>query len=348
MEYYQGLINSLQRGVISPVYLFYGEEGYLKQKAVAKFRETVLTAAADFNFDLIEGDQTDAGTVAALAENLPFMAEKRLVVVKNAPWFKSGRKHKNDVDGAAEEPDSGTAAPLVDYLNNPLASTCLILITDDPVDKRKKLFKALTKIGQAVEFAPLKRTETARWVTDRCREAGKTISSGTVEVLLNMVGQPGLTGLTAELSKLITFVGTAKEITAPDVRQVVTSNLENSIFQVVDAVASRRGGPALAGIKGMLALKEPPQRIIAMLARQFRLIVQVMELHLQHYPEKEIAAKLGLHPFVAKKALAQSRGLTTARASRMLEQLADLDVAVKTGRQEFYPAIEWLIINFCR
>ncbi|PHJ37173.1 hypothetical protein P378_17880 [Desulforamulus profundi] len=88
MEYYKGLMNSLARGQVSPVYLFYGEEEYLKEKIVEKFKEVLLPQAADFNLDVVDGEETEPFTVVSLAENLPLWRNGDWLLSKIPPGFR--------------------------------------------------------------------------------------------------------------------------------------------------------------------------------------------------------------------------------------------------------------------
>ncbi|SHF48992.1 DNA polymerase III subunit delta [Desulforamulus putei] len=347
MEYYKGLLNSLARGQISPVYLFYGEEEYLKEKAVEKFKEVLLPQAADFNLDVVDGEETDLAAVVSLAENLPFLAERRLVIVKNTPWFSGKGKAKGDGEQASEDgKTSGKEAILLNYLSNPSPTTCLIFMTGEPVDRRKKLYKAVGSAGQAIEFKALKQAEMVSWVTQKIKAAGKKIDPAAARALVEANGKLGLLNLSNEVEKLLTYLGEGSEITLRDVRQVGVMNVEQNIFTVVDEAVAGHTSHALAGIRELLALKEQPPKILAMLARQIRIAIQVEALVREGCPEREVAGKLGLQDFVVRKALHQARKSGSRKLEWALEQIAVIDADIKKGRQDFLPAIESTLIKF--
>lgn len=339
MEYYKGLINSLERGQVAPVYLFYGDEEYLKEKAVEQFKEHLLPQAADFNLDILDGEEAELTTVVALAENLPFMAERRLVLVKNAPWFKGKVKSKSTATEAGEEKSTGQESPLINYLSQPSPSTCLIFVTGDSVDKRKKLFKTVDAVGKAIEFKSLKAGEMTAWVSNRIKAGGKKIDAQAARALVEANGKLGLLNLANEVEKLITYVGKDKEISLTEVQQVGVTNLEQNIFTVVDDAVNGYTSKAITGIKELLALKEQPVKILAMLARQFRLAFQVEALVRAGCPEREVAGKLGLQDFIVRKALAQARKSSGVKLEWALQRLAAMDADIKKGQQEFLPAI---------
>ncbi|MDO7788250.1 DNA polymerase III subunit delta [Desulforamulus aquiferis] len=351
MEYYVGLKNSLERGIIAPVYLFHGEEEYLKEKAISMFKDYLLPGAADFNLDIIDGEGTgtEISTVISLAENLPFLAEKRLVIVKKAPWFKG--KGKSKVTGAKvekQDKSDGNEELFFKYLNDPSPSTCLIFVTGDPVDRRKKLFKAIESSGRVIDFKSLKAAEMVNWVIERFKHAGKKISPPAARLLVDANGRLGLMNLYNEVEKLMTFAWDKKEVSPQDVEMVVVLNLEQNIFTVVDEAVVGNLSRALAGIRELLTLKEPPVKILTMLGRQFRLAIQAEALVKEGCPERELAGRLGVHDFVARKALGQARKSGPARLRYALEQLSSMDAAIKKGRQDFLPAIENTLINLNR
>ncbi|MFA4885606.1 MAG: DNA polymerase III subunit delta, partial [Desulfotomaculaceae bacterium] len=267
MNYYIELLNSIKRGVVNQVYLFYGEETYLREQAVTRFKEYYFPdRAQDLNFDLVDGETTSPADIVARAETLPLFAQKRLVVVKNPTFFKPAKKAGKE-DSADGEETAGPVkeAALLEYFNNPLDSTCLIFTTGDPVDKRKRLFKAIKKTGRVVEFTLLSRNDLTRWLAQKARTSGRKFAPGAAETLLDTVGT-SLQKLSVELEKLINYTTGQEVITPAEVRKICPPGLEENIFAVVDAVGNKRCGEALAAIKEMLAAKEPPFRLLAMVA----------------------------------------------------------------------------------
>lgn len=333
-------LNILKRGVISPVYLFYGEEGYLRDQALARLREFLgQDGEAGFNYDLIEGETASPADIAARAETLPFFAARRLVVVKNPTLFKSVQK-----SGEAESKAKAGEAPLLKYLQSPPETTCLVFSTGDPVDRRKRLFQAVSKSGRALEFTFLSRGELARWLAQKAGAAGRRFSPGAADVLLDAAG-PSLQRLVVELEKLLNYTEGKDVIGVDEVRRLCPPRLEDNIFSIVDAVGGRRCGEALSGIKEMLAAKEPPLKILAMISRQFRLLLQVHDLLGRGCPVRDLPGRLNLHPYVAQKVAAQCKNFSRPVLIGAVHSLSELDAAVKTGRQEFYPAVELFLLK---
>lgn len=353
MKYFIELLNSLKRGVISPVYLFYGEEDYLIREAVLRFQESLFPDGdAGMDLDIMAGETAAPREVTARAQALPFFAQRRLVLVKNTFFFKPARSGAARDNGAEAEEEhvetvpTGSEAPLLDYLKSPPDTTCLIFTTSGPVDRRRRLFKAMVKAGRAVEFTRLEKRDLARWLAQRVSGYGKSFSQGAVETLLERAGT-SLYALAREVEKLVSYAGDRKAIDVADVRELCPPPLEESVFNVVDAIGNRRAGIALSGIRDLLAAREPPVRLLALVARQFRLLLLVRDLLEQGCPAGQVAGRLKLHPFVAQKMAGQSINYSVTRLIRALEEVLELDEAFKSGRLEFYPGLEALLLRLC-
>jgi len=345
MKYYQELLNSLERGDIAPVYLFYGEEGYLREQGEMCFRHALLPAeTADFNLDLLDGETVDVKEIVSRAQTPPFMAPRRLVVVRRAPFFGGRGRGAAERDGAKASDGTVRDAVLLDYLKRPNTTTCLLFTTDQPVDQRRRLFKAVKQVGRAVEFTFLAPRDLIRWLHKRARQAGLEIEAEAAALLVERVGR-SLFLLAAEMEKLTAYAAAEKSITAEHVRRVTVPGVEESIFAVVDAIGERSPVRAIKGIRELLAAGQSGPAIAAMVARQFRLLLQAEELLGSGCPAGELAGRLEVHPFVARKIAAQAGNFNRGQLIRALTELLALDAAVKTGRREFYPAMEMFLLS---
>lgn len=344
---YSALDKSLQRQVISPVYLFYGEETYLRDGFINRFKALVPEDVRDFNMDIVDGKDTGLEAIVGMAMTMPFMSEKRMVIVKNAGFFKSKRKSQGDGGQEGEEKAEKTNTSeksLLNYLEEPVTSTCLIFCTDT-VDKKRKIYKAIEKTGQVVEFSPLKGKELNDWIDRRARNLGKIIEPQAMAGLITALGSD-LQHLNTELEKLACYSRTEK-ITAADVAEMVSKTAELSVFELVDAVGERSYNKAIRMAREMVFLGEPVIKLLFMIARQFRLILRSKDLHQRGYADKQVSGQLQVHPFVAQKCVKQSRNFSMDELKLALEQILKADSDIKNGRQEPMLALEMLIIRLC-
>lgn len=340
---YQGIMNSFKREVYSPVYLLYGEETYLRDEVLATFRTKLLPGeVTDFNLDLLDGNEVTPEVVVGMANTMPFMSDKRLVIVQESEWFKSRKKAAAE-DG--EEKGAGQEKILLEYLANPLDTTCLIF-TAASIDRKKKLYKAVEKAGQVVEFIPFKGKELNDWISRKVHLMGKKITPDAMARMITALGS-NLRLIENELQKLVFYIGVKEQITLDDVTNMVSKTVENSIFDLVDAVGERKYNLALQLTNEMIFYGEPPIKILYMIIRQFRIIYAAKIMHQQGYSEKQVASKIQVHPFVAQKCIRQGRNFSTDELDKALYKLLEADEALKTGKQEPVLAMERLIVELC-
>ncbi|MFZ5752765.1 MAG: DNA polymerase III subunit delta [Bacillota bacterium] len=334
---FQSVINSIKRGMVSPVYLLHGEEEYLQELIIKALKEHLLTPeTGDFNYDELDGENVSPGQIVASANTLPVFAEKRLVIVKRpSPYFLSKKKEGEDtgVDDKC----------LIEYISEPLSSTCLVFWLKETADKRKKLYKTIEKKGQVVEVTPLKGTELSNWLQEQAGALGKVLEPNALEYIVFHASHD-LRSLKNELDKLALFAGEERTISLPVVEKLLTKSIEANIFDLVDSLGLRKTEEALHELRNLLVMGEPAIRILFMIARQFRLILMVKDLEQRGFSEKQITAELSLHPYVTGKILRQARNFTFPELERNLEIILETDFALKNG-SPVQAALENLILK---
>lgn len=337
---YLGVVKSIERGLISPVYLLYGEESYLIENLIKGFKGLLVNQdTGDFNLDIIDGKTVGLNELVNLANTLPFMADKRLVIVHQADFFKAKKKGGDDEDNTGEK-------ALLTYLENPPDTTCLIMSLSEGVDKRKKIFKLVDKNGQVVDCSPLKGQALEEWISGRVKHHGVKIEKTALGKLIASVGS-NLNLLDNEIAKMSNYVVSTRTITLEIVDLMVSRTVENSIFDLVDAIGEKRIERALPIIKELLFQGEPAIRILFMITRQIRLIIQGKVLLEQGYAEKQIAGNLQVHPYVIQKCCKQGKNFTIEELEKALIHLLDVDYSLKTGRLEQNYALETLLVDLC-
>ena len=152
--------------------------------------------------------------------------------------------------------------------------------------------------------------------------------------------------LEKELEKLFSYTAFKDEITIQDVEDICTTQITNRIFDMVDAVAKKQQKKALDYYYDLVALKEPPLRILALLTRQFRILLEVKDLMKKGLGRQQIAQSAGLHPYVAGKCMDQSKGFSGRQIRSILEDAADMEEAAKTGRLDNTMCVEIFIVKY--
>lgn len=323
---YQSVINSIQRGVLSPVYLIYGDEDYLQEMLVNALKEKLVNSdIGAFNFDEIDTEKITTGEIISIANTLPVFADKRLVVVKNPGFLMAAKK-----DG--DEPNKGSDEILLNYLKDPLVSTCLVFWVKGSVDKRKKTVKAIEKAGNIVQIDHLKGTDIGVWLNEEARVLGKKLENKAIEYIV-LHGGTELRILQNELKKLVLYAGDENTITLKMVEMLLTKTSEANIFALVDSIGLKKGETALMEIRNLLSAGEPAVRILFMIARQFRMILRAKDLERNGSTEKQITEELSIHPFVTGKILRQAKNFSFIELEDSLRYILECDMAIKTGSQ---------------
>lgn len=322
----KSLNEDLKTGQFKKVYLLYGEEAYLKRQYRDKLRSAMLPLEDTMNYACYEGKNTDIKAVIDLAETLPFFAERRVIVLEDTGFFKNATPE------------------LAEYLKE-MPETTVMIFVENEVDKRGKLYKAVQSQGRAVELSRQDEATLIRWILGNVKKEGKQVAEPTIRHFLNKVGTD-MENIQKELEKLFCYTLEKDSITIADVEEICTTQITSRIFDMVNAVADKKQRKALDYYYDLLALKEPPMRILFLLARQFKLLLEVKVLDGQGYARKEIASKTGLHPFVVGKYQEQAKTFSKKALRGILEESVEIEERVKTGNLADTLGVELFIMKY--
>ncbi len=325
---YKELLNQLKQGELDNLYLLYGDEDFLIEKALQEIVTRVVDPNfKDFNFDLIEGDKSiKAGTIRDLANTPPLMTECRLVIAK-------------EVDKLPIDEQRILSA----YLASLPSTTCLVL-TAQGMDKRTRLFSALKKKGQVIKFDPLNSRQLPSWIKEEVRRLKKKIDNEAIHYLAEAIGN-NLRQLHTEIEKLASYIGDREKMEIEDVKSAVDISRGYLIFDLLDALGERRKDEALFLLSKMIETGEPEIKILYMIVRQIRLILQAKLLKASGESNSQIVSTLGQHPYTIKKCLDQGAKFSLAELYKAMEDLFTVELKVKTGRLPWKLALEMLIIE---
>lgn len=309
-------------------YLLYGEEVYLKRQYKDKLVKAMTTEGDTMNFSTFEGKDTNPGELVDLAETLPFFADRRVILVEDSGFFKS------------------SCDVLAEYLPEVNETTCLIFVESE-VDKRSKTYKAMKKSGATVEFATQNETLLTRWVLGRIGRENKKITQSVLQLFLSRTGLD-MSNIDRELEKLLCYTLKKEVIEAADVEAVVTAQIDNKIFDMVDAISGHNQKRALDLYYDLLTLKEAPMRILFLITRQFRILGEVKELSGKGYSSFDIAKKVGVPEFAVRKYQSQAKNFTKEQLRQALEDGVQAEEEVKTGRLNEKMAVEIFIVKYSK
>ena len=220
-------------------------------------------------------------------------------------------------------------------------TTCLLFVESE-VDKRSKLYKAVKKAGYAAELNHQDAAQLAKWAAGILAREGRKITGRTMDLFLSKTGDD-MDNIRMELEKLISYTMGREVITDQDVEEICTTQAANQIFDMISALAAGQTRRAMDLYEDLLTLKEPPMRILFLIARQFNQILQVKELAAKGMDKGSIAAKMKIQPFVVGKVLPQTRAFSREQILSYVELCVQMEEEVKTGRLSDRLAVELLL-----
>ncbi len=324
----QKIANDIKQNTFRHIYLLYGEEDYLRKQ----YRDRLFRAMGDpddsMNCHYQEGKDISVEKLIDLAETLPFLAQRRVIVVENSGFFKSAQDK------------------LADYLKE-IPDTTYFIFVEQQVDKRSRLYKVCKDNGYVTEFTRQTEETLSRWVVGTVAREQKKITQGALDAFLESVGDD-MENIASELEKLLCYTMQKEDITLADVQVVCVRRIENRIFDMIEAALSKRQKLALDLYYDLIALKEPARRILFLITRQFHLLYQTKLLRAKGYDNKAIGSKLGLAPFIASKYMSQASKYSASMLRGALERCVDSEEAVNTGKIAEVLCVELLLIEFSR
>ena len=321
-EIMQTLNQDIKERSFRPVYLLYGEETFLVNSYKNRLKEAVL-GDDTMNFSRYEGKGIDVIELIRQADTMPFFAEKRLILVEDSGFFKA------------------SSEALASYLPSMPDTTCIVF-AESQVDKRNKLYKMVKELGYAAEMQRQDTAQLARWAGGILAREGRKITGRTMELFLSMTGDD-MENIRMELEKIISYTMGKEVITDDDVKAVCTVQVTNRIFDMVSAIVNRQTRKAMDLYEDLLTLKEPPMRILFLIARQFNQILQVKELMAKGMDKGSIASRLKMQPFVVGKTMPQARQFSREQILECVRLCVEAEEAVKSGRLQDRLAVELLI-----
>ena len=319
------IAEDIKQNNFKQIYLLYGEERYLRRQYRQKLQAALCSDGDTMNVHFYSGKDVPVGEIIDLAETLPFLAERRVIFISGSGLFKSGGEK------------------LAEYLASPCESTYFVF-TESEVDKRSKLFKTVQSKGYAADFTVQDENTLKRWIAGTLGRDGKKITENTVQLIISKTGTD-MDNIQMELEKLICYCMDRDVVMDADVEAVCTTRISNHIFDMINAIADRKQKAALELYYDLLALKEPPMRILFLIARQCNMLLQAKEMKLKGHDNRTIGSRLGVPPFIAQKVLNQASKFKTSTLRRAVQQCVEAETAVKTGRMNDMMSVEILIMS---
>lgn len=346
--------------------LLSGKDEFTAYEELARIR-----ASADFGYnqDSFAGDTADLALIRNTCDTMPFLAEKRLVVLEGLPKPRKGQA--DDGDGAENGDSNAPETPaaqvakgkrgkkaattglsplafakgLAEYIPSMPETTMLVVVVPDELKAEHSLMQAARRHGTSHVFAKPTGAQLTDWVTRRARAQQRRITPEAARMLVDSLGND-LRMLASEIDKLGTYVGEGGEISAEDVRTLTPVGRELDAFELTDALARNDRSAALTILHRLLEQGEAPLRIVGLVAYQTRSLMQVKLLSDRGMPAHQIASAAGIAPFVVEKSLRLARRFTFAQLEAAHRNLLEIDTSLKRSRMTPELALDLLVLEF--
>lgn len=316
------------------VYLLHGEASFLTQELAQSIRHAVMQGGLeDFNLDRFDArDRPDPERIAQAARTLPMMSSRRLVWVKNASTLANlGAK---------------SLSPLLEYIAQPDATTCLLLSAFDKVKGTTSLYKACKKHGIVHESRAPRDRELPAFLRQRAQSYGRSLRPDAAAMLMEATGND-LGAINAALERLNLYAQPGEALTVQHVEQVVPHTRTRTIWELMDALANRQPSTALAHAQALAEQGEAPLKLLGMVARQYRQLLIGRSVRAGGGSAQAAAAQAGVPPFRSDTFARQIDRYQGEELLVALERLAEADRALKRSKLPHEIIFQALILNLC-
>ncbi len=336
------------------IIFFYGDNAFKAKQKIGELKEKFFREVDpnEHSFSVIDGALTDLNEISQTVNTGSLFTKKRLTLLENIFANKKAEflpefldyLQKNNLEKGDDIIliyESRIKSQKDKFVKTNMASDKDSALTA----KEKKLFDFLRGQKFVQEFKGLTAGELASWIKAEVEKKGSTIRPAAVQQLINFCGTD-LWQINNELEKLVHYkkVGDIpSEIEAKDIETICSRNFDDNIFALTDALGSKNKPLALKILEDQYHLDAADEYILAMLLRQFKIILQLKSALDQGENPVKIGPLLGLHPYVAKKSAEQARYFTLEQLKELISDLTRLDYLNKTGQTDFKAALNLII-----
>ena len=300
----------IENGKYERIYLICGDEPYLVKHYKNRLKKAIIPEDESMNYAFFDSIPENITSITGFADTMPFFADRRLVMLDKASAFKK---------------DTG----LADYIPQ-IPETTTIIIVEEEVDKRTKLYKAIQKYGCITELKKLGMADVKMFIASRFKRAGKGITERDCEYLISSVGDD-LNTLCNEVDKCIAYAGDAPGVDRKIINEVCSMQVENKIFDMVDAILSRNGDVVYRLYGDLLTLRENAFGIMAVIRKNYNRLLMISELLEEGCSVAEIAARTKTADWLVKKQMSKVKGFNTKRLKDSIECIVDTEYSIKAG-----------------
>ncbi len=315
---------------IFPVYIFKGDEKYLKKEAVEKLKKALLKKGSEaFDFNIYDIERCATGEVLNALRSAPLMSPKRLIVVR-------------DISFLSEK----EAESIVEYAKNPSRNSCLVIDLSRE-ELQGDFYANIRPYAKEVAFTPPKGEKLISWIREEFKKRGRPIRYEAAAILAE-IKEEGADGLINEIEKLVSYAGKRPMVTKEDVEKLTGGPVMQSVFDLVDALSVKDCKRSLFISNELVKTKKAVPEILGLVGWQLRRLGRVKDLVAKGSSEKIISEKCRVPYDRMEKFLKDARLFTKKEIDKCLGYLLEADYGIKRGHLKGQDALEMLIIKICR
>lgn len=331
---YREVFDRINAGTIGGILIFHGPEEYAKDRAVEALKAKLVPPGMEaLNYLYLEGEHANAAEIRRAAETLPFMAEKRLIVVRDYPMIgPSSRGSGLDTRQEAAE---------LELLTRRFPETsCLVFLQRVAVDREKAAWKLLSGKADIVEFARLSEDELAAQLAKMAKLGGCAISRDVARYMIQYCSDD-LEMLNHEMEKVCSHAVTGSGISRQDIEAVCVQSQESKVFQVIDNLFAGQGREAMRKLRTMTQDDTDSMALLSLIERQARLMAAAKAAG-RGADARALSSQLGVKPFVMESAARQANRWTSGDLALIVSMCVDADMSIKQGLADNQAAVELL------
>lgn len=315
----------------------YGEVPELVEKKSNEIVESYLNEKKDdFNYVKYNLYDTSFNQIIEEALTMPFISEKKAIVVKNAFIF-TGEKVSKDIQPNNEQVN--------EFLEKYDGENFIIFeVYQNKLDERKKITKTLKKTSKLAKVEQMSEQEIKNWIKNKLHENFKDIKQDALDLFIELTGI-NFNIVSQELEKIILFLGERTTINKKDVEEIINRSLEQNVFLLTEYIQKGKKYKAIQLIKDLIVMKEEPIKLLALITSNYRLYYQCKILSRKGYSGQQIAKTINVHPYRVKLALNQVKHYQLTHLLNIIDQCAETDYKLKSSYLDKQLILELFILS---
>lgn len=315
----------------------YGEVPELVEKKSNEIVESYLNEKKDdFNYVKYNLYDTSFNQIIEEALTMPFISEKKAIVVKNAFIF-TGEKVSKDIQLNNEQVN--------EFLEKYDGENFIIFeVYQNKLDERKKITKTLKKTSKLAKVEQMSEQEIKNWIKNKLHENFKDIKQDALDLFIELTGI-NFNIVSQELEKIILFLGDRTTINKKDVEEIINRSLEQNVFLLTEYIQKGEKYKAIQLIKDLIVMKEEPIKLLALITSNYRLYYQCKILSRKGYSGQQIAKTINVHPYRVKLALNQVKHYQLTHLLNIIDQCAETDYKLKSSYMDKQLILELFILS---